>query len=1618
MKGDFTRFSYNPSQHYSGVLMQQGRVSLDADWNEQVSIQTHRQELEAIDLVGQNGAPASGGGFAVTVSADGVTTSGTGTGQYLLISPGHMYVDGLLCDLAAQTRYDQQSQYPGATVPAPNGTDTSTGNAASGNYVYLAYLDAWERHVTAIEDPNLLEVALGGQDSGTRKQVVTQVKLAALSSETSPANPVAASDWSAITAPSGALLAAVPFAPDTPGALSLSGGAYVQLPTFPATTNWSNGFALEAWVYLQGVVAPTGVTIIQLGDPTATTILLATGSTSGSLQLTVGATSVVAQGVLQPNQWIQVAASVDASRNVTMYVNGTQVAAGTIPSFPTNAARTQCFLGHSASAPAYNGMICEVHVWSAPIQAPALSNRLAGTEANLVAYYKLNELAYGVVDDSSPSHLNGSVQGTSTPTWSTNAPALAAAGAAASGYYGAENQLYRVEIHAMTPITTSSSSSSSSGGGGGTLYQVTAKWSRDNGSVASAATLSASSGSIPPTQTLTLPAPARDDVLGWAVGQWVEINTINGDLLGPGTLTQISSVQGSTLTVGAVTSPPPGPVKVRRWDSTPTLSVTLPSAQPLPWMPLENGIYVQIGATGPVMPGDHWTMPARTATKSIVWPVGSNGQPLALSPAGIKHHYAQLAKVYLQPGTSTWVASPVAPVQQIFPPLTNILPNTGQITLGTSPNSVTVNGTLWVTGLTTAAGGLNVTGGPLNVGNSGTSQPANVWGLLTAENGLTVANGGITISTPWVAGNIGPVLTLLNQGTASSGNLGTATAINFETYAVGSNAPAARLESIDDGAASNHLVFYTKIPGSGTNALSERMRLTSGGMLGIATSAPTYTFEVAGQAYIHSTVIAGTTPGASYNILTANGASAFNGVVTAGPSGSSIVNLAVNGAETVTGELSAGTATAAGSSTVNLAVNGASNLFGLVTAGASGSAANNLTVNGLATITASVSGAIGPTLTLLNSSGGGASTATAINFDTSNTNLINPNARIESLDDGNFSNHLIFATRTPGNSGNGTFERMRVASNGYVGINNSSPAYYLDVAGSANVSSALTVGSFITVGAPGTSQTTTSLTCNGTASVTGYCMLQISTVGSVSSNVVPTSGVYFGAQANIYTWLNGSTYTLILYAPAIDLNGPVTAGPSGSSANNLTVNGAATVSASVSAGLGPALTLLNSSGGGAGTATAINFETYSPGANAPCARIESIDDGSFSNILTFSTKTPGSVSNGLVERFRVSSTGNFGIGTTAPAYLLDVNGVANVSGGLNTTGAVVGAPGSSGTNLAVNGAGTLTYALTAGSSFPPGSSNINLTVNGQSLLNGSVTAGASGSTANNLTVNGTATVTLNAPAALGPQLSLYNPGAGAAASTAINFDTYNIGANAHCARIQSYDDGQSSNHLLFATKTPGSASNPLVERMRLSSAGLLGIGMIPTHTLDVNGNASISNGLSVTGTLNIGSWDANNANEILFNNTVALKWSPSANQLLVTGAGTFYVNGAVAAISKPFIIPHPLDPERNLVHCCIEGPESGVYYRGEARLSDGVATVELPPYFEALTRPEGRTVQLTPIWDGDDAPCSPLCATPVREGRFRVRAIDRACSTQRFYWEVKAVRADIAPLEVEPPRRA
>jgi photosystem II stability/assembly factor-like uncharacterized protein len=61
MKGDFSRLTFDRKKHYSGVLMQQGRVLIDADWNEQLGINRHLAETVTMDVIGPSGAPAANG---------------------------------------------------------------------------------------------------------------------------------------------------------------------------------------------------------------------------------------------------------------------------------------------------------------------------------------------------------------------------------------------------------------------------------------------------------------------------------------------------------------------------------------------------------------------------------------------------------------------------------------------------------------------------------------------------------------------------------------------------------------------------------------------------------------------------------------------------------------------------------------------------------------------------------------------------------------------------------------------------------------------------------------------------------------------------------------------------------------------------------------------------------------------------------------------------------------------------------------------------------------------------------------------------------------------------------------------------------------------------------------------------------------------------------------------------------------------------------------------------------------------------------------------------------------------------------------------------------------------
>jgi hypothetical protein len=246
MKGDFSRSTFRSEKHYSHVLIEQGRVQVDADWNEQQEILQHRIRTEALDLIGTGATSIKNNGFMISLSADG---------KAIQIGKGRIYVDGIVCENESDVAFGSQPDFP--TPPDP-----FQGLASAG----IVYLDVWQRHVTALDDPHIREVALNGADTSTRAKTVWQVKvlpIAGPGTGLNPGNPVP--EWDALTAGSTGMLNArtqptqstnnPPLIPPTAGYLSLENQLYrVEIHKPGALQPGGTGTATFKWSRNNGSV--------------------------------------------------------------------------------------------------------------------------------------------------------------------------------------------------------------------------------------------------------------------------------------------------------------------------------------------------------------------------------------------------------------------------------------------------------------------------------------------------------------------------------------------------------------------------------------------------------------------------------------------------------------------------------------------------------------------------------------------------------------------------------------------------------------------------------------------------------------------------------------------------------------------------------------------------------------------------------------------------------------------------------------------------------------------------------------------------------------------------------------------------------------------------------------------------------------------------------------------------------------------------------------------------------------------------------------------------------------------------------------------------------------------
>ena len=122
-----------------------------------------------------------------------------------------------------------------------------------------------------------------------------------------------------------------------------------------------------------------------------------------------------------------------------------------------------------------------------------------------------------------------------------------------------------------------------------------------------------------------------------------------------------------------------------------------------------------------------------------------------------------------------------------------------------------------------------------------------------------------------------------------------------------------------------------------------------------------------------------------------------------------------------------------------------------------------------------------------------------------------------------------------------------------------------------------------------------------------------------------------------------------------------------------------------------------------------------------------------------------------------------------------------------------------------------------------------------------------------------------------------------------------------------------------------------------------------------------------------------------------------------TDSGLRLSSGSSWTTIKSFVIDHPDDSEKYLVHGCLEGPEAGVYYRGKGEITnDEFVEIKLPNYVKNLA--SELTVQITPIYEGKKV-TTILSATEIESNVFRVYG-----DNCKFHWTVFGQRA---PINVE-----
>jgi hypothetical protein len=176
--------------------------------------------------------------------------------------------------------------------------------------------------------------------------------------------------------------------------------------------------------------------------------------------------------------------------------------------------------------------------------------------------------------------------------------------------------------------------------------------------------------------------------------------------------------------------------------------------------------------------------------------------------------------------------------------------------------------------------------------------------------------------------------------------------------------------------------------------------------------------------------------------------------------------------------------------------------------------------------------------------------------------------------------------------------------------------------------------------------------------------------------------------------------------------------------------------------------------------------------------------------------------------------------------------------------------------------------------------------------------------------------------------------------------------------------------------------------------------------LIIVGNVTAANLISGNGTTNyITKWNGTKSvtNSQIFDDGTYVGINTVSNTTY-----RLQVNGSFAATTKSFDIVHPTVSGKRLIYASLEGPENGVYYRGQNNNNE----INLPHYWSGLVHEDSLTVNLTAVGKRKDGKIRNYSVDQIGHNKVYIYT-DSDDNIYNYYYTIFAERKDVSKLVTE-----